>query len=65
MKNKERIEQLEKQMQVLINRVALLEMKTAVKTFPPSTPVAPAPMPITWPTYPPYVVTCGNSATIH
>lgn len=54
MKNKERIEELEKQIQVLINRVAILEMKVAVKNFPPQTPPAPAPapMPTTWPTYP-------------
>lgn len=55
MKNKERIEQLEKQIEVLLNRVAILEMKMAVKTFPQAPPAAPAPMPITWPTYPSFI----------
>lgn len=32
MKNKERIEQLEKQVQVLLNRVALLELRATSKT---------------------------------
>ena len=54
MKNKDRIEQLENQVKVLINRVALLEMKLSFKNSPPP---APAPMPITWPQYPNWVVT--------
>ena len=57
MKNKERIEQLEKQVEVLLNRVSLLELKAAVKTFPPSTPTAPAPTPTTWPSYPNFMLT--------
>ena len=52
MKNKERIEQLEKQVQVLANRVALLEMRTTAKVDN-SPPTAPAPMPITGPGYQP------------
>lgn len=73
MKNKDRIEQLEKQVEVLANRVALLEMRTATKTDNPA-PAAPAPMPTTWPSYQPnwvntpmkyepwhYQVTCNST----
>lgn len=35
MKNKERIEQLEKQLEVLANRVAILEMRTTPKVVQP------------------------------
>lgn len=75
MKNKERIEMLEKRVEVLENLVRILQMKTTPRV--PPTP-APAPMPTTWPSYPkvtpspwpgfnpniqPYTVTCGN--TVH
>jgi hypothetical protein len=56
MKNKERIEQLEKQVEVLANRIAILEMRATPKVMPP-TPAAPAPIPTTWPTYPNFILT--------
>lgn len=73
MKNKERIEQLEKQVQALTNRVSMLELRK----MPPSTPAAPAPMPTTWPSYPklvpgefypnsvPYITCASKACTLH
>ena len=70
MKNKDRIEQLEKQVEMLINRVHILEMKV--------NPLVPAAAPVEWPSWKPFwingpdtspmygpgTVTCRNSGKV-
>ena len=70
MKNKDRIDQLEKQVEMLINRVHILEMKV--------TPLVPAAAPVEWPSWKPFwisgpstdplygagTITCRNSGTV-